>query len=95
MAQETLPTFEAEIGGVTLVPGAGGVFEVRVDGAPIWSSLAEGRFPDIKALKQLVCDRVAPEKWLAATAPACSLSQGGAVCWPKRSDSSRSLCLPC
>ncbi len=30
MAQELLTTFEAEIGGVTLVPGAGGVFEVRV-----------------------------------------------------------------
>ena len=32
MAQELLTTFVAELGGVTLKPGSGGIFEVRVDG---------------------------------------------------------------
>jgi len=63
MAQELLTTFEAELGGVTLVPGTGGIFEVRTAQAEvIWSRKAEGRFPDIKELKQRVRDRVAPEK---------------------------------
>lgn len=62
MAQELLTTFEAELGGVTLVPGTGGVFEVRADGAVIWSRKEQDRFPDIKELKQLVRDRIAPGK---------------------------------
>jgi len=62
MAQELLSTFEREVGGVTLVPGSGGVFDVRVEGAPVWSRQEAGRFPDIKELKQLVRDRVSPEK---------------------------------
>ena len=62
MAQELLTTFETEIGGVTLVPGTGGIFEVRSAEKLLWSRKAEGRFPDIKQLKQLVRDAVAPEK---------------------------------
>jgi selenoprotein W-related protein len=62
MAQELLTTFEAELGGVALVPGSGGVFDVRVEGDAVWSRKAQGRFPEIKELKQLVRDRVAPEK---------------------------------
>ena len=62
MAQELLTTFEEEIAGVTLVPGTGGVFIVRVDGETVWSRKEEGRFPDITELKQLVRDRAAPEK---------------------------------
>src|SRR5678816_4220168 len=64
MAQELLTTFEAELGEVALCPGSGGVFEVRVDGDLIWSRADQGRFPDIKELKQLVRDRVAPGKGL-------------------------------
>ena len=62
MAQELLSTFEDEIGGVTLVPGTGGVFTVGLAGAVIWSRKDEGRFPDIAELKQRVRDRVAPER---------------------------------
>lgn len=61
-AQELLTTFQDEIGEVALIPGTGGVFEVRVDGTIIWSRKAEGRFPDIKDLKQRVRDRIAPDK---------------------------------
>jgi selenoprotein W-related protein len=62
MAQELLTTFEQEIGGVTLIPGTGGIFEVRGAGAVLWSRKGEGRFPDTKELKQKVRDAVAPEK---------------------------------
>jgi selenoprotein W-related protein len=62
MAQELLTTFQDEIGEVALLPGTGGVFEVRVEGATVWSRAAEGRFPDIAELKQRVRDRVAPER---------------------------------
>ena len=62
MAQELLTTFEEEIGEVALRPGTGGVFEVRVDGGTVWSRKGEGRFPDIKELKQRVRDRIAPDK---------------------------------
>lgn len=62
VAQELLTTFEAELGEVALIPGSGGVFEVRVGANVVWSRQAEGRFPEMKELKQLVRDRIAPEK---------------------------------
>ena len=62
MAQELLTTFEAELGGVTLRSGTGGVFVISVDGAVVWSRNDEGRFPDIVELKQRVRDRIAPER---------------------------------
>ena len=61
MAQELLTTFAEEIGSVALTPDATGeVFEVRVGGDLVWSRKERGRFPDIKELKQLVRDRIAP-----------------------------------
>ncbi len=63
-AQELLTTFEEEIGGVTLRPGTGGVFDVRVDGETVFSRKAAGRHAEITELKQLVRDRVAPERSL-------------------------------
>lgn len=62
MAQELLTTFQDELGEVALVPGTGGVFEVFVGDEVIWSRAEHGRFPDIKELKQLVRDRIAPAK---------------------------------
>jgi len=67
MAQELLSTFSTELGEAALVPGTGGIFEVRVDDEVIWSREEMGRFPDIKELKQLVRDRVAPERDLGHT----------------------------
>jgi selenoprotein W-related protein len=66
-AQELLTTFPAELGEVALVPGSGGVFEIRVDGETIWSRKAEGGFPDLPELKRLVRDRVAPSRHLGHT----------------------------
>ncbi|PRY15686.1 selenoprotein W-related protein [Pontibacter ummariensis] len=62
MAQELLTTFETELGEVALVPGTGGVFDVRLDGELIYSRKEAGRFPESKELKQLVRDRIAPER---------------------------------
>lgn len=61
MAQELLTTFPMEIGEVALMPGTGGIFEIRVNDELIWSRKEQGRFPDIKELKQIVRDRIAPE----------------------------------
>jgi selenoprotein W-related protein len=61
-AQELLTTFQEELGGVTLVPGSGGVFNVRAGGATVWTRAPGGGFPEIKELKRLVRDRIAPGK---------------------------------
>ncbi|MDP1708118.1 MAG: SelT/SelW/SelH family protein [Gammaproteobacteria bacterium] len=62
LAQELLTTFEADLGGVTLIPGTGGVFEVRLGDVCLFSRKQHERFPESKELKQLVRDRIAPEK---------------------------------
>ena len=61
-AQELLTTFVDELAEVSLVPGKGGIFEVRLDGETIWSRVQERRFPDMAELKQRVRDRIAPER---------------------------------
>ena len=63
-AQELLTTFQDEIGEVALIPGTGGVFEVRVGGRMIWSREGEGGFPELKELKQRLRDVIAPEREL-------------------------------
>jgi selenoprotein W-related protein len=60
LAQELLTTFQDELGEVALVPGKGGVFEVRLGGETLWSRKGEGRFPETKEVKQRLRDRVAP-----------------------------------
>jgi selenoprotein W-related protein len=66
MAQELLTTFQDEVGEVALMPGTGGVFEIRASTpegvVSIWSRKDESGFPEIKELKQRVRDRIAPEK---------------------------------
>ncbi|MEM1388124.1 MAG: SelT/SelW/SelH family protein [Pseudomonadota bacterium] len=61
MSQELLQTFEASLGGVTLVPGAvGGVFEIRVGETLVWERKRDGGFPDVKTLKARVRDVIEP-----------------------------------
>jgi selenoprotein W-related protein len=64
MAQELLVTFEHELTEVALRPGAEGIFEITLDDATIWSRSEAGRFPELKELKQLVRDHVAPDRAL-------------------------------
>jgi len=60
MAQELLSTFGQELGAVTLVPSTGGAFQIDYDGDTIWERKRDGGFPDVKALKQRVRDRLDP-----------------------------------
>lgn len=62
MAQELLSTFGEDLGGVTLVPTRGGVFTVCYDGETIWDRKIDGGFPDSKALKKRVRDRLDPAR---------------------------------
>lgn len=64
MAQELLVTFERDLGEVALRPGARGVFDVLLGDDVIWSRASEGRFPELKELKQRIRDRIAPERAL-------------------------------
>lgn len=62
MAQELLSTFGADLGEVALIPGTGGVFEIRVEDDLIWERKRDGGFPEAKVLKQKVRDIVWPER---------------------------------
>jgi selenoprotein W-related protein len=62
LAQELLTTFDADLKAVSLMPGTGGVFEVRLNGAVLFSRKTAGRFPESKELKQLIRDVIAPER---------------------------------
>ena len=65
MAQELLSTFTDEIGGVLLQPAeVGGTYVISIDDAVVFDRKEQGRFPEIKELKQLVRDMVSPEKSL-------------------------------
>lgn len=62
-SQELLTTYEDKLGAVTLRPSKeGGRFRVSVDGEIVWDRKTEGRFPEMKELKQAIRDRVAPEQ---------------------------------
>jgi len=62
LAQELLSTFPDELGEVALIPGRGGVLEVRLNGDTVFSRAEAGRFPEAKELKQTVRDRIAPDR---------------------------------
>lgn len=61
MAQELLTTFVDHLEGVTLKPSqSSGVFAIYLADELLWDRKREGRFPEIKELKKLVRDSVAP-----------------------------------
>lgn len=62
MAQELLQTFSADLASVTLVPGTGGIYQVKIDDALIWDRKADGGFPEAKALKQRVRNYCFPDR---------------------------------
>jgi selenoprotein W-related protein len=64
MAQELLTTFAEELGEVALVPGHGGVFQVRCGDELIACRVRDGGFPELAELKRRVRDRVAPGRAL-------------------------------
>lgn len=64
MAQELLSTFGTELASVTLVPGTGGIFEIRLNDLLIWERKRDGGFPDSAGLKRLVRDQIDPDRAL-------------------------------
>lgn len=62
MAQELLSTFSLELSAVTLIPGTGGIFEIHFDGDLVWERKRDGGFPDVRVLKQMVRDRIDPDR---------------------------------
>ena len=65
MAQELLTTFTDDVYGVLLQPSEiSGSYIIVIDNVVVFDRKAAGRFPEIKELKQLVRDVIAPEKSL-------------------------------
>jgi selenoprotein W-related protein len=63
MAQELLTTFEDDLYGVTLHPSeTAGHYSIRIDGDIIFDRKTYSGFPEIRELKQMVRDKVNPEK---------------------------------
>ncbi|MFN4277382.1 MAG: SelT/SelW/SelH family protein [Ferrovibrio sp.] len=62
MAQELLSTFGDDLAEVALQPGTGGIFEIRYDDDTIWERKRDNGFPDVKTLKQIVRDRLDPQR---------------------------------
>jgi selenoprotein W-related protein len=63
MAQEMLTTFSDELQGVLLQPSdVNGRYTICIDGSKIFDRKENGGFPEIKEIKQLVRDVVAPGK---------------------------------
>jgi selenoprotein W-related protein len=58
VAQELLHTFGDYVAEVALVPGSGGVFSVRVDGDEVWSTQSNGRFPEMRELRNALRERI-------------------------------------
>ena len=68
MAQEFLTTFENELDSVVLKPSdVNGSFHISINDKKIFDRKEFGGFPEIKELKQLVRDVVAPGKSLGHT----------------------------
>jgi selenoprotein W-related protein len=64
MAQELLTTFVDDLAEVALIPGTGGIFEIRLDDQLLFSRKEMGRFPEAKEVKQLIRDKIDPQRSL-------------------------------
>jgi len=63
MAQELLSTFTDDLHGILLIPSeTGGTYIVKINDIVVFDRKQQGRFPEVKELKQLVRDVVNPDK---------------------------------
>ncbi|KAJ5573443.1 uncharacterized protein N7459_007870 [Penicillium hispanicum] len=90
-AQELLSTFNTDLGEVALVPMTGGVFTVTIWHAGqtaaqgeattqetvLWDRKRDGGFPEVKSLKSLVRNVIAPDRDLGHTDRALKKQQEG------------------
>jgi selenoprotein W-related protein len=58
LTQKLLVEFKRSIARLRLIPSDGGRFEVSVDGALVFSKLAERRFPDYEEVATAMRDKV-------------------------------------
>jgi selenoprotein W-related protein len=63
-AQELLTTFVEEVEQVSLKPGTGGIFRISVNEEALFDRKEAGSVPEIKFLKQILRDKIAPDKSL-------------------------------
>jgi selenoprotein W-related protein len=65
MAQEFLTTFLEDIGSVTLKPSeVSGRYSISINDEIVFDRKGHGGFPEIKSLKQIIRDKINPEKSL-------------------------------
>ena len=64
VAQEILNSFENNIKEIVLIPSSGGIFEIRINQEIVWSLKLNRKFPEPKEIKQIVRDRVDPQRSL-------------------------------
>ena len=58
LAQEVLAAHAGDVAGLTLVPGRGGVFDVRIDGELVFSQKEAGRLPEPREIKDALRSRL-------------------------------------
>lgn len=56
-----LDAHEDKIEGLTLVPAHGGVFDIEIDGAKVFSKKELGRFPEKGEAGKLSADKIASD----------------------------------
>lgn len=54
--------YQLKLKSLTLVPSYGGVFNVSIDGEPVYSNRTTGRFPTDQEIDVLVDERLAGKK---------------------------------
>ncbi|WP_423820754.1 SelT/SelW/SelH family protein [Salinisphaera sp. SPP-AMP-43] len=62
MSQEILTTFGDQLGEVALMPAGQGVFQIWLDGQCLHDRAEAGGFPETKPIKQMIRDRIAPDR---------------------------------
>ncbi len=70
VAQELLKTFEDEIAEVALRPDGGGIFAIRVDETLLFSNKVEGRFPELRELRERLAAALGSDKRFGHGTPA-------------------------
>ena len=64
MGQELMMTFGDELQEVCLRKGESGQFRIYVNDILLWDRKRKGRFPELKEIKQLLRDEIAPGRSL-------------------------------
>jgi selenoprotein W-related protein len=60
MAQELLSTFGEDLAEVALIPGHGGIYEIRLGDTLLWERKRDGGFPEPKEIKRRIRDVIEP-----------------------------------